>query len=76
MAMGRFQEEERALDQIEALTHDLEEQKFIEEAKHIIRETYTLTEAEAYERIRTYAMKKQIKIGQVAHQIVKAAKNK
>ena len=74
MAMGRLQE--RALDQIEALTHDLEEQKFIEEAKHIIRKTYALTEAEAYERIRSYAMKKQVKIGQVAHQIVKAAKHK
>ncbi len=76
MAMGRFQEEKRALDQIEALTHDLEEQKFIEEAKHIIRETYALTEAEAYERIRSYAMKKQMKIGQVAHQIVKASNHK
>lgn len=76
MAMGRFQEEERALDQIEALTHDLDEQKFIEEAKHIIREAYALTEAEAYERIRSYAMKKQMKIGQVAHQIVKASNHK
>ena len=58
------------------MTHDLEEQKYIEEAKHIIRETYALTEAEAYERIRSYAMKKQVKIGQVAHQIVKASNHK
>lgn len=76
MALGRFQEETKFLAQVEELEENLEERKFLERARQIIMDTYQLSEEVAYERIRSYAMKKQIPIGKVAHEIVKAYKKK
>lgn len=76
MALGRFQEEAKFIEQMEHLEEDLEVRKFVEKATRIIMDTYNLTEEVAYERIRSYAMKKQMTVGKVARQIVKTATNK
>ena len=74
MAIGRFQEEKDLLEQMKSLENDLEERRFVEQAVNIIMKTYDLDENTAYERIRSFAMKKQMTLGKLAHQIVKSAK--
>lgn len=76
MAIGRHEEDLHLRQQVETLAQDLEERKFVETATRIVMELYQISETEAYKRIRTLAMNKQMTVGSLAHQIIQSAKKK
>jgi AmiR/NasT family two-component response regulator len=73
LAQGQFQYEKRLRTRIERLDETLRLLREVEQAKRILMEREQLSEQDAYDRMRSLAMKKRTTVAQLAAQIVDSA---
>ncbi len=73
VAMARFQHEESLRRELAEARNQLSERKTIDRAKGILMARHTLTEDQAYARLRKTAMDRGMKLAEVAQRIVDVA---
>jgi len=70
VALARFRQEQKLLTELEETRHKLAERKVIERAKGILMSTARLTEEQAYQKLRSMAMNKNMKLADIAQRIL------
>ena len=73
VALARFEHEERLRLELASAREELSSRKTIDRAKAWLMQHLGVSEDEAYKRLRTTAMQKQLKLAQVAEQLLNAA---
>lgn len=71
MALGRCKSDARLREKMAELEQSLEDRKIIQKGTGILMELYSISESEAYNRIRTLSMNKQISIIETCNLIIK-----
>lgn len=71
MALGRFKSDAQLREKMAELEQSLEDRKIIQKGTGILMELYSISEVEAYNRIRTLSMNKQISIIETCNLIIK-----
>ena len=71
MALGRYKSDAQLREKMAELKQSLEDRKIIQMGTGILMELYSISEAEAYNRIRTLSMNKQISIIETCNLIIK-----
>lgn len=71
MALGRYNSDAQLREKMIELEQSLEDRKIIQKGTGILMELYSISEAEAYNRIRTLSMNKQISIIETCNLIIK-----
>ena len=71
MALGRYESDAQLREKMAELEQSLEDRKIIQKGTGILMELYSISEAEAYNRIRTLSMNKQIFIIETCNLIIK-----
>jgi response regulator NasT len=70
VALARFRREQKLLDELSDTRHKLAERKVIERAKGLLMERQRFTEEQAYQKLRSMAMSKNLKLSEVAQRIL------
>lgn len=70
VALARFAEESRLRQRLAEVEQELANRKVIDRAKGLLMEKRGMSEAQAYEAMRTQAMKQSVKIAEVARRII------
>jgi len=70
VALSRFRQEEKLRAELIDTRHKLAERKVIERAKGLLMTHHGLTEEQAYQRLRTMAMNKKLKLAEIAQRII------
>ena len=70
VAMKRFNREQKLLDELSDTRRQLADRKLIERAKGVLMARNRLTEEEAYQRLRSMAMNKKLRLADVAQRIL------
>lgn len=70
VALSRFRQEEKLRAELDDTRHKLLERKVIERAKGLLMTHHGLTEEHAYQRLRTMAMNKKLKLAEIAQRIL------
>ncbi len=73
VAMARFQHEQALRRELADARSELQDRKVIDRAKGLLMQRRTLTEHEAYERLRKTAMDRGLKVSEVAQRMLDAA---
>jgi response regulator NasT len=73
VAMARFQHEQALRRELADARSELQERKVIDRAKGLLMQRQSLSEQEAYEKLRKTAMDRGLKIGDVAQRILDVA---
>lgn len=71
MALGRYKIDAQLREKMAELEQSLEDRKIIQKGTGILMELYSISEVEAYNRIRTLSMNKQISIIETCNLIIK-----
>lgn len=71
MALGRYKSDAQLREKMAELEQSLEDRKIIQKGTGILMELYSISEMEAYNRIRTLSMNKQISIIETCNLIIK-----
>lgn len=71
MALGRYHSDAQLREKMAELEQSLEDRKIIQKGTGILMELYSISEVEAYNRIRTLSMNKQISIIETCNLIIK-----
>ena len=71
MALGRYKSDAQLREKMAELEQSLEDRKIIQKGTGILMELYSISEVEAYNRIRTLSMNKQISIIETCNFIIK-----
>ena len=71
MALGRYKSDAQLREKMAELEQSLEDRKIIQKGPGILMELYSISEVEAYNRIRTLSMNKQISIIETCNLIIK-----
>ena len=71
MALGRYKSDAQLHEKMAELEQSLEDRKIIQKGTGILMELYSISEVEAYNRIRTLSMNKQISIIETCNLIIK-----
>lgn len=71
MALGRYKSDAQLREKMAELEQSLEDRKIIQNGTGILMELYSISEVEAYNRIRTLSMNKQISIIETCNLIIK-----
>ena len=71
MALGRYKSDAQLREKMAELEQSLEDRKIIQKGTGILMELYSISEVEAYNRIRTLCMNKQISIIETCNLIIK-----
>lgn len=71
MALGRYKSDAQLREKMAELEQSLEDRKIIQKGTGILIELYSISEVEAYNRIRTLSMNKQISIIETCNLIIK-----
>ena len=71
MALGRYESDAQLREKMAELEQSLEDRKIIQKGTGILIELYSISEVEAYNRIRTLSMNKQISIIETCNLIIK-----
>ncbi len=74
VAVARFQEEQQLRSKLESTERQLAERKLVEKAKGILIDKRGMTEEAAYQLLRTTAMERGQRIGEVARNLIDASK--
>ncbi|MDR3411139.1 MAG: ANTAR domain-containing protein [Formivibrio sp.] len=74
VAIARFQEEQQLRSKLDASEKKLAERKLIDKAKGILMAKRGLSEEAAYQMLRSYAMERGQRMGDVARQLIDASK--
>ena len=70
VALARFRQEQKLLDELADTRHKLAERKVIERAKGLLMAHQHLTEEQAYQKLRSMAMNKKLKLSEIAQRIL------
>jgi response regulator NasT len=70
VAMARFRQEQKLLAELEETRHKLAERKVIDRAKGVLMTSQRLTEEQAYQKLRSMAMNKNMKLAEIAQRIL------
>ena len=70
VALARFRREQRLLDELSDTRQKLAERKVLDRAKGMLMTRYQLTEDQAYQRLRSLAMNKNMKLVDVAQRLI------
>jgi response regulator NasT len=70
VALKRFRREQKLRDELSDTRRQLADRKLIERAKGVLMARNKLTEDEAYQRLRSMAMNKKLKLAEVAQRIL------
>ena len=73
VAMARFEHEQALLDELASAKSQLTDRKVIDRAKGLLMQRQSLSENEAYERLRKTAMSKNLKLVEVAQRMLDVA---
>ena len=71
MALGRYHSDAQLREKMAELEQSLEDRKIIQKGTGILMDLYSISEEEAYNRIRTLSMNKQISIIETCNLIIK-----
>lgn len=72
VALARFRQEQKLLDELSDTRQKLAERKIIERAKGVLMARQNLSEDEAFQKLRALAMNKKLKLADVAQRILDA----
>lgn len=70
VALARFRQEQKLLAELDATRHKLAERKVIDRAKGILMGSQRLSEEQAYQKLRSMAMNKNMKLADIAQRIL------
>lgn len=70
VALARFRREQKLLDELSDTRQKLAERKVVDRAKGLLMSRYQLSEEQAYQRLRSLAMNKNMKLAEVAQRLV------
>jgi len=70
VALARFRREQKLLDELSDTRRQLAERKLIERAKGVLMAKNRLTEEQAYQRLRSMAMNKKLKLAEIAQRVL------
>jgi response regulator NasT len=70
VALARFRQEQKLLAELEETRHKLAERKVIDRAKGVLMTSQRLTEDQAYQKLRSMAMNKNMKLSDIAQRIL------
>jgi response regulator NasT len=70
VALARFRQEQKLLAELHETRHKLAERKVIDRAKGILMSSQRLTEEQAYQKLRSMAMNKNLKLAEIAQRIL------
>jgi len=70
VALARFKREQKLLDELSDTRRQLADRKLIERAKGVLMARNRMTEDEAYQKLRSMAMNKKLKLAEVAQRIL------
>ena len=70
VALSRFRQEEKLRAELDDTRHKLLERKVIERAKGLLMTHHGLTEEQAYQRLRSMAMNKKLKLAEIAQRLI------
>jgi len=70
VALARFKREQKLLDELSDTRRQLAERKLIERAKGVLMAKNRLTEEQAYQRLRSMAMNKKLKLAEIAQRVL------
>ena len=70
VALARFRQEQKLLAELSETRHKLAERKVIDRAKGLLMSSQQLTEDQAYQKLRSMAMNKNLKLAEIAQRIL------
>ncbi|RZA34751.1 MAG: ANTAR domain-containing protein [Lysobacteraceae bacterium] len=70
VALARFRREQKLLDELQGTRQKLAERKIVDRAKGLLMTRYQLTEDQAYQRLRSMAMNKNLKLADIAQRLI------
>ena len=70
VALARFRQEQKLLAELQDSRHKLAERKVVDRAKGLLMARQQLTEDQAYQKLRTMAMNKKLKLAELAQRII------
>jgi response regulator NasT len=70
VALARFRRERKLLDELSETRQKLAERKVVERAKGLLMARYQLSEDQAWQKLRSMAMNKKLKLAQIAQRIL------
>jgi response regulator NasT len=70
VALARFRQEQKLLDELADTRHKLAERKVVERAKGLLMAHQNLSEEQAYQKLRSMAMNKKLKLAEIAQRIL------
>lgn len=70
VALARFRQEQKLLAELNETRHKLAERKVIDRAKGLLMSNQRLTEEQAYQKLRSMAMNKNLKLAEIAQRIL------
>ncbi|MES2319125.1 MAG: ANTAR domain-containing protein [Pseudomonadota bacterium] len=70
VALARFRQEQKLLTELSETRHKLAERKVIDRAKGILMSSQQLSEDQAYQKLRSMAMNKNLKLSEIAQRIL------
>lgn len=70
VALARFRQEAKLRAELDDTRHKLAERKVIERAKGLLMNHHGLSEEQAYQRLRSMAMNKKLKLAEIAQRII------
>jgi response regulator NasT len=70
VAMARFRQEQKLLAELDETRHKLAERKVIDRAKGLLMARQNLSEEQAYQKLRSMAMNKNLKLAEIAQRLL------
>ena len=70
VALARFRQEQKLLAELSDTRHKLAERKIVERAKGLLMAHHKLSEEQAYQKLRSMAMNKNLKLAEIAQRIL------
>ena len=70
VALARFRQEQKLFAELHEMRHKLADRKIIDRAKGLLMTNQGLTEDEAYQKLRSMAMNKKLKLAEIAQRIL------
>ncbi|HZV63516.1 MAG TPA: ANTAR domain-containing protein [Telluria sp.] len=70
VALARFRQEQKLLAELSDTRHKLAERKIVERAKGVLMAHHKLSEEQAYQKLRSMAMNKNLKLAEIAQRIL------
>ena len=70
VALARFRREQKLVDELVDARRQLAERKLIERAKGLLMARHRMTEAQAYQKLRSMAMSRKLRLAEIAQRVL------